>query len=286
MDKLSDKVAIVTGAGSGIGRALAIQLHDEAMHVVAADVRADAVEALATQYPAIEPAPLDVTQPAACETLAEGVFARHGAVHLLVNNAGVIGRFAPIWDQDPADWQWALNVNVLGIANMLRAFVPRLRAQNSAAHIVNTASEAAFTSRAFVGVYHASKHAVLALTEALAQELDFEGADIRVSVLCPGGVKTDVLDTARSRPEHLDAIRPAEAGAAALERRYRQNLADAMAPEQVAKVVIEGIRNNRFYLLPHPQVAALPRARADAVEQDRYPQLAETLAAQLRDTPS
>ena len=139
-----------------------------------------------------------MTDPSSCERLAVAAWERFGGVHVLCNNAGVIGRFAPVWDQDPEDWDWLFSVNVLGVANMLRAFVPRLLDQGAAAHIVNTASEAAFTARAFVGVYHASKHAVLALTEALAQELEEEGAPVRVSVLCPGGVNTRVLDAART----------------------------------------------------------------------------------------
>lgn len=283
MKTLTGKIAVVTGAASGIGRALAIKLAAEGMDVIAVDVAPDELQTLSSQSQRIESVVVDVTDPTACAALADSVFERHGATHLLVNNAGVIGRFAPIWDQDPDDWNWVLSVNVLGIANMLRAFVVRMSEQGAAAHIVNTASEAAFGARAYVGVYHASKHAVLAMTESLAQELEFEGASIRVSVLCPGGVNTRVLDSARHRPPDAAPSRPVPPHAAALKANYAMNLADAMPPDAVADVVIDGIKHDRFYILPHPQVAKLPQARADAVVEDEYPQLDPRLAQRLRE---
>jgi NAD(P)-dependent dehydrogenase (short-subunit alcohol dehydrogenase family) len=282
MDPLADRVAVVTGAASGIGRALTLELVGEGMQVHAVDVDQAGLESLASESDAIAVAALDVADTEACEAFAARVFDQHGCVHLLINNAGVIGRFAPIWDQDPDDWRWMFSVNVFGIANMLRAFVPRMREQGAASHIVNTASEAAFAARAYVGVYHASKHAVLALTESLAQELEFEGAPIRVSVLCPGGVNTRVLDSERNRPSDLEAPRPATSHAAALRASYATALADAMSPKDVAGVVIDGIKQERFYLLPHPDVAKLPQTRADAVAQDHYPRVNPRLAERLK----
>ena len=286
MQELTGKVAVVTGAASGIGRALALKFVAEGMHVIAADIARDELETLSASSQHIQTAALDVADSSACQSLAERIFTHHGAVHLLINNAGVIGRFAPFWDLDPDDWNWMLSVNVLGVANMLRAFVPGMREQGEAAHIVNTASEAAFAARAFVGVYHASKHAVLAISETLAQELEFDQSPIRVSVLCPGGVNTRVLESERNRPLSATRSRPSPPEAAALRASYATNLADAMSPETVADVVIDGIKQDRFYLLPHPEVATLPQARADAVARDEYPKLNPRMAERLRESPT
>ena len=282
MKDLRGRVAVVTGAASGIGRALVLRMVDEGMRVGAADVDEAGIEALASESPDIAAIPCDVTEPSSCERLAEAAWARFGGVHLLCNNAGVIGRFAPVWDQDPDDWNWLFSVNVLGLANMLRAFVPRLLDQGAPAHIVNTASEAAFTARAYVGVYHASKHAVLAISETLAQELEEQGAPIRVSMLCPGGVSTRVLDAARNRPADLARERETTGAAAALRARYARDLPRSMAPEDVAEAVIDGVRQDRFYLFSHPDVAGLAALRADAVANDTYPTLNPRLAAALR----
>lgn len=285
MKDLRGKTAVVTGAASGIGRALVLGMLEEGMRVVAADVDKAGIEALAAESVDTAAIHCDVTDPSSCERLAEAAWERFGGVHVLCNNAGVIGRFAPVWDQDPDDWQWLFSVNVLGVANMLRAFVPRLLDQGAAAHVVNTASEAAFTARAYVGVYHASKHAVLALTEALAQELEEEGAPIRVSVLCPGGVNTRVLDASRNRPHELAPEREVAGAAAALRARYGRQLPRAMAPEDVAATVIDGIRDERFYLFSHAEVAGLAGARADAVANDTYPRVDPRLSAALRRGP-
>ena len=282
MKNLAGRTGVVTGAASGIGRALVLRMVAEDMRVVAADVDEEGIEALAAESSDVAAVHCDVTDPSSCERLAEAAWERFGGVHVLCNNAGVIGRFAPVWDQDPDDWRWLFSVNVLGVANMLRAFVPRLLSQGEPAHVVNTASEAAFTARAFVGVYHASKHAVLAISETLAQELEEQGALIRVSVLCPGGVNTRVLDAARNRPDDLAPERETVGAAAALRTRYGRQLPGAMAPEDVAATVIDGIRDECFYLFSHPEVAKLASGRADAVANDTYPTLDPRLSAALR----
>ena len=282
MKDLAGRTAVVTGAASGIGRALVLRMVAEDMRVVAADVDEAGVAALAEESSDIAAVRCDVTDPDSCKRLAEAAWERFGGVHVLCNNAGVIGRFAPVWDQDPDDWQWLFSVNVLGVANMLRAFVPRLLSQAEPAHIVNTASEAAFTARAFVGVYHASKHAVLAISETLAQELEEQEAPIRVSVLCPGGVNTRVLDAARNRPDELRPERATTGAAAALRARYGRQLPGAMAPEDVAAAVLDGVRQDRFYVFSHPEVANLAGVRAEAVANDTYPRVDPRLSAALR----
>ena len=281
MEILANKVAVITGAASGIGAALAIALDEEGMQLVLVDV--ENLENISGKLRG-EPLKfeLDVSDADAMMKLGSAVYEVHDNVHLLINNAGVMGPMAPLWELEASDWDWVLNVNVKGIANGIRAFVPAMLAQDAPSHIVNTASEASFAARAFVGVYHASKHAVLALTETLAQELSFIEAKIRVSVLCPGAVKTAVMDADRNRPRALSRSSERNATGDRLLDVYRRSLDHGMSPAQVAETVIDGIKANRFYLLPHPEVVDLPARRADAVRSDTYPEFDASLARLVR----
>ncbi len=286
------KVAVVTGAASGIGLALAQAFADAEMHVVLADVEAEALQRAAQSIPTkstkstngrIVAQVCDVTRPEQVDALAERAFSEFGAVHVLCNNAGVTGRFAPVWEQTDAEWRWVFAVNVLGLANGARSFVPRMLAQGQAAHIVNTASEAAFSPRPFVGVYHASKFAALGLTENLAQDLEIAGANIRVSVLCPGAVNTLVMQAARNRPAEFGASAPpSNAAAQSLLNNYNAALANGMPPAEVAACVLDSIRSGRFYVFPHDDVRTSQLARAQAIADHRYPNVHPGLAAELR----
>ncbi|MGH2585139.1 MAG: SDR family NAD(P)-dependent oxidoreductase, partial [Dehalococcoidia bacterium] len=259
MRDLAGRVAVVTGAGSGIGRAFATACASEGMALVLADIEPAALaetEALirAAGAPVLA-VPADVARFDEVDAVARAAIDRFGVVHLLCNNAGVSGRFAPLWEQDAADWEWLLSVNLWGVINGVRAFVPRMLEQGGDCHIVNTASEASFTVRPYVGPYHATKHAVLAVSETLALELQMAGAPIGVSVLCPGGVRTRVLEASRNRPAGMAPQRDASAGfAAALERQYRRSLAGAMPPGQVAAAVVSAVKEGRFYVFSHPVV--------------------------------
>ena len=214
--------------------------------------------------------------------LSAEVYKQYDNVHLLINNAGVMGPMAPLWELETSDWDWVFNVNVKGTANGIRSFVPRMLAQTDPSHIVNTASEASFVARAFVGVYHSSKHAVLAMTETLAQELNFMEEKIRVSVLCPGAVNTAVMEADRNRPDDLAKLTGKNMTGDKLLQVYHRSLAHGLAAENVASLVIDGVRENRFYLFPHPEVAGLAAARAEAVKSDRYPEFDPALAKLVR----
>src|SRR5829696_4393189 len=161
MRELTGKVAVVTGAGSGIGRALASRLAAEGMRVVVADLGAGALTGtermLRGEGATVLAVPTDVASEAEVEGLAERAYAAFGAVHVLCNNAGVVGRFGAVWEQSDADWQLVLGVNLFGPLHGIRAFVPRMLRQGEPAHIVNTVSEAGFTSRPYTSVYNASK---------------------------------------------------------------------------------------------------------------------------------
>ena len=285
------KVAVVTGAASGIGLALAQAFAAAGMHVLLADVEHEALQraaqgiagdAASSTNGRIVAQVCDVTRPEQVDALAEQAFSTFGAVHVLCNNAGVTGRFAPVWEQTDAEWRWVFAVNVLGLANGARSFVPRMLAQGDAAHIVNTVSEAAFAPRPFVGVYHASKFAALGLTENLAQDLQIAGANIRVSALCPGAVNTRVMQAARNRPAEIGApAPPSNAAAQSLLDNYNAALAKGMSPAEVAACVLDSIRSGRFYVFPHDDVRTRQLARAQAIADHRYPDVNPGLAAQL-----
>lgn len=283
MEILPEQVAVITGAASGIGEALAVALDKERMQLVLIDIEKGKLKGVSNKL-AGDPLlfEVDVSDSEAMMNLSAEVYKQYDNVHLLINNAGVMGPMAPMWELETSDWDWVFNVNVKGTANGIRSFVPRMLAQTDPSHIVNTASEASFVARAFVGVYHSSKHAVLAMTETLAQELNFMEEKIRVSVLCPGAVNTAVMEADRNRPDDLAKLTGKNMTGDKLLQVYHRSLAHGLSAENVASLVIDGVRGNRFYLFPHPEVAGLAAARAEAVKSDRYPEFDPALAKLVR----
>jgi len=191
-------------------------------------------------------------------------------VHVLCNNAGVsVG--GPMWEHTLADWEWVLGVNLWGVIYGIRTFVPIMLKQNQPAHVVSTASLAGLTSNAFLGVYNATKHAVVTLSETLAQELAMVGAPIKVSVLCPGFVSTKIADSGRNRPGTLAdgsaKIQPAE-----FEQVIRAAIAGGLDPAVVGNLVFEAIRDEKFYILPHPELTKTRvRDRMEGILENRQP---------------
>ncbi len=250
MNELRDRVAVVTGAGSGIGRAMAARFADEGMAVVLADVEGGAAERAASELRAGGARSMgvacDVTRPEAVEALAERTVAEFGACHLLCNNAGVL-KFGMLTEASLADWQWLVQVNLFGVVHGLQAFLPRMRAQEGEAHIVNTASFSGLAAglEAGIGAYTASKFAVVGLTEQLRTELAADG--IGVTALCPGMVATRITEAGRNRPDTLG-------GPEATDERWldRDRLAHAMDPSAVAGMVVDAVRENRPYVMTHP----------------------------------
>lgn len=271
MREFQDRVAVVTGAASGIGRALAIRFAKAGMRVTLADVDGEALRALAgTLGPTAIVHVTDVSDEASVRALADRVYEVFGAVHVLCNNVGVcVTSPRPVWESTAADWEWVLGVNLLGVVHGIRVFVPRMLAQGSAAHIVNTASLAGLVSFAGVGPYGASKHAVVTLSEQLALELREHGADIRVSLLCPGLVKTRILEAERNRPTRLrnPGQRPTLP-----DELVAQFFATALEPDELAEAVVEAIRDERFYVLTHPEWLNAIRARCTRIAEGAAPQ--------------
>jgi NAD(P)-dependent dehydrogenase (short-subunit alcohol dehydrogenase family) len=258
MKDFQDKVAVVTGAASGIGRALAEKSAQEGMKVVLADVEEGALKQVEAELKAYGAEVLavrtDVSQAADVERLAEQTFAAYGAAHLLFNNAGV-GAGTTVWESSLADWQWVLGVNLWGVIHGIHFFVPRMLAQNTEGHIVNTASSAGLISSSGLGIYKVSKHGVVTLSETLALELEVRGAKLKASVLCPEWVNTRIMDAERNRPQALQNApeeQPMSPAIAAIVQAMRQLAQAGLPASQVAEMVFDAIRQEKFYILTHP----------------------------------
>jgi NAD(P)-dependent dehydrogenase (short-subunit alcohol dehydrogenase family) len=277
MKQFKDKVAVVTGAASGIGRALADRCAREGMRVVLADVEAPALaraEAELREAGADVLAVLtDVSQATDVEALAQRTLDAYGAVHLLCNNAGVSAG-STAWESTVNDWRWVIGVNLWGVLHGVRVFVPIMLEQDAESHIVNTASVAGLISYAPDAPYHVTKHAIVALSEKLYYDLAWRGARVHVSVLCPGLVHTQIMDAARNRPP---ALRNAPSTTtltpeveAALEA-YRQAIEAGMSPSKVADCVFQAIVDRQFYILTHPEFKPMIEARMAALVDGQNP---------------
>lgn len=246
------KVAVVTGAASGIGLGLSERFAAEGMHVVMADVEepalAKAASALAGNGASVLPVLTDVADRAAVDALRDSAVAAFGAVHVVCNNAGVGGPHGALWECPPGEWDWVLGVNLGGVINGVRTFMPLLLEQD-AGHMVNTSSIFGVFAGT-LGPYGVSKHAVAALTETLYFNLKSLGVShVGVSVLCPGAVRTNFGTSARNRPSWAGP--PVVRGEAEQEsaERFDRLTATGASPAEVAAIVVDGIRARRFYLL-------------------------------------
>lgn len=282
MKDFAGKTAVITGAGSGIGAALAELAGAEGMNLVLADINLADLEAVAARIaaPAIAIHKTDVADAGAVQALADLAWERFGEVSLLCNNAGVVpgGRHRLVWDYTPEDWRWAFGVNVDGVVNGIRSFVPRMLADGRPGHILNTASVAGFVSGAGSAVYGASKHAVVRITEALYAGLKDEQAPIGVTMLCPGLVATRIYEAERSRPEHLRSAggRPEEAqDLKAIADTLYQN---APSAEEVAALAFDGIRADQFYVFTSDRFDTPIANRTDAILARRNPEFESLLS--------
>jgi NAD(P)-dependent dehydrogenase (short-subunit alcohol dehydrogenase family) len=246
------RVAVVTGAASGIGLGLSQRLAAEGMHVVMADVEEPVLSKAAAELrergASVLPVVTDVSDLAAVEALRDAAVAAYGAVHLLCSNAGVGGSHGPLWECPPGEWDWVLGVNLGGVINGVRAFMPLLLAQD-AGYLVNTASIFGVFAGA-LGPYGVTKHAVVALTETLHFNLQSLGVShVGVSVLCPGAVRTNFGTSARNRPPAAGpagVTGPAERASA---EQFDRLVRAGASPAEVAGIVVDGIRSSRFYIL-------------------------------------
>jgi NAD(P)-dependent dehydrogenase (short-subunit alcohol dehydrogenase family) len=260
VDSFKEKVAVVTGGGSGIGRALALALAREGARIVLADLdeaamdgvireaREQGVEALAVRT--------DVTDLGQVQALAERAWKAFGAVHVLCNNAGVAA-WGGLEKATHRDWQWVLGVNLWGVIHGVEAFVPRMIAGGQRGHIVNTASMAGLIASQGLGVYNTSKYAVVGLSETLAKDLKPYG--IGVSVLCPMGVQTRIRESERSRPAALRNERAPETPVELIGR--------YLDPDTVAGMVLDAIRRDELYVITHDEGLEPLRRRFERMQR-------------------
>jgi NAD(P)-dependent dehydrogenase (short-subunit alcohol dehydrogenase family) len=271
MKDLKGKVAVVTGAASGFGRELAILCADEGMKVVLADRDEAGMQATigilapGTQSLAVT---CDVTKPEQLDHLADQTYKRFGAAHLLFNNAGVAVA-GPAWMATLEDWKWCLDVNLMGVIHGIRSFVPRMLRQDDECHVVNTASVAGLISVPGSAVYCVSKHGVVTLSECLHQDLQIAKARIGVSILAPAYVNTGIGESARNRPAELSATNP-------LGQQYEDRMRHAiksgrLSATEVARITMEAVKTNRFYILTHPKIKGAIEMRMRDILDDRQP---------------
>jgi NAD(P)-dependent dehydrogenase (short-subunit alcohol dehydrogenase family) len=274
VEVLSGRVAVVTGAASGIGRALAGRLAAEGMAVVLADVEASALDAAAADVAAevdggsdvVEAVVTDVSDPAAVDALAARALGRFGAVHVVCNNAGVV-TLGSTWEQPLDDWRWVLDVDLWGVINGIRTFVPILIRQGTEGHVVNTASIAGLVPSPTIAPYNVAKAGVVAASETLDMELRQLGAPIGVSVLCPGVVPTRIAESERNRPGGAST-------ATELDLPTQHELPPtALRPEQIADLVVAAIGDNTFWIVTHEGSAELIKQRCLAMTGGGRPEI-------------
>ena len=261
MDGFKGAVAVVTGGGSGIGRALALALARQGARVVIADLDTAAMDAVALEARDLGVEALtvrtDVTELAQVQALADQAFKTFGGVDILCNNAGVAA-WGGLETATHRDWQWVLGVNLWGVIHGIEAFVPRMIAAGRRGHIVNTASMAGLIASQGLGVYNTSKYAVVGLSETLVKDLKPYG--IGVSVLCPMGVQTRIRESERSRPVGLrNDANPAQPAVELIGR--------SLPPETVAEMVLDAIRTNELYVITHDEGLEPLRRRFDRMQQ-------------------
>ena len=302
MKHFKGRTAVITGAGSGFGLELARIGAREGMNLVLADVQQDALDRAAAELEAAG-APvlamrLDVSRAAEVEALGAAVLQRFGAPHLVFNNAGV-GGGGLIWEHSVRDWEWVLGVNVMGVTHGVRVFTPMMldaanRDPGYEGHIVNTASMAGLLNPPNMGVYNVSKHAVVALSETLYQDLRLVTEQIGASVLCPFFVPTGITRSGRNRPAELqggtDLTRSQRVAQAMIDKAVGSGKVTA---PMVAQFVIDAVREGRFYIYSHPQALRSVQTRMEDIVSGRNPtdpfadkpEIGAQLRAALRDAP-
>ncbi len=268
MEEFAGKTAIVTGAGSGMGKAFALRWGAEGMNVVIGDIQQDALDATAAELSAagvpVAALRTDVSKLADIEALADLAESRFGKIHLVNNNAGVEGYLdGPIWEATAKDWDWTLSVNLMSVIYGVRTFVPRMLAHGEPGHVINTCSMTSVIAAS--NMYGICKHAILALTEVLAGDLKAAGAPIGATGLCPGIIATNLFHGSRNRPSTLTNEGGMSASGASLRESMHATLSKGMPPSEVADLLVTAVRENQLYLLTDHEWDTRIIARHEAI---------------------
>jgi NAD(P)-dependent dehydrogenase (short-subunit alcohol dehydrogenase family) len=280
MKNFKDKIAVITGGASGLGREFALHAHSLGMKLVLADVQADALETTRAELAAAGADVIvqicDVRKGEQVQALADATMARYGAVHLVFNNAGV-GSGGLIWENSIADWEWVLGVNLWGVIHGVRVFTPLMlecakHDPDFEGHIVNTASMAGLLNAPTMGVYNVSKHAVVSLSETLYHDLQLVQAPIAASVLCPYFVPTGISQSHRNRPEDVKmAARPTASQMAAQAMTVKAVESGKVSAADVARITFEAIADGQFYIYSHPGALGHVGSRMEDIVHGRNP---------------
>ena len=288
MQDFAGKVAVITGAASGIGKALTEKCIAEGMHVVMADIEEAVLEKAAAELQAttnnhVLPIVANVAMEAELRKVRDEVVETLGGVHLLFNNAGV-GGGGNSWHATQKDWDWVFGVNLWSVIYGLRVFVPQMIAQETPCHIVNTASIAGIIGGSTNALYSVTKHGVVALTENLSVDLKAEDTNIGCSVLCPGFVNTNIFNSGRNRPADLanredpQPLTPEDEQRIAM---FQEILRQGMQPAEIAEIVFDAIRADRLYILTHDHFDEMIRDRAENMINGTNPLMVEAALANL-----
>lgn len=272
MKDLKNKVAVVTGAASGIGKGMTESFLKAGMKVVLSDIEETALEMTTQNFidqgADVHSVIADVSNADDISNLAEQALKEYGAVHVLCNNAGVYAGSTPSWSSTLDDWNWIIGVNLMGVVHGIHTFLPIMIEQNEEAHIVNTASIAGIILSGGA-LYRTTKTAIVALSESLHQELERDGQKPNVSVLCPAIVDTNLLYSVRNRPAHLPESGP-QADKAGIEK-AKQAFKQGLKPQMIGDQVVQAILDEQFYILPNPEWNEQVMHRAELIVTERNP---------------
>ncbi|MDY7537313.1 SDR family oxidoreductase [Undibacterium sp. RTI2.1] len=279
MKNFQNKVAVITGGGSGFGREFALIGAKLGMKLVLADVQQDALDKVQAELEAMDAQVLtmrcDVRHAAEVQALADATMAKFGAVHLVFNNAGV-GSGGLIWENTQADWEWVLGVNLWGVIHGVRIFTPLMLEcaktdLDYEGHIVNTASMAGLLNAPTMGVYNVSKHAVVSLSETLFQDLSLVEAPIGASVLCPYFVPTGISQSQRNRPDDVQASAPTASQKASQAMSDKAVSSGKVTAAEVAEKTFKAISDGQFYIYSHPAALGNVQERMEDIITQRNP---------------
>jgi NAD(P)-dependent dehydrogenase (short-subunit alcohol dehydrogenase family) len=271
MKELKGKVAVVTGAAGGLGRAMALAFADEGMHVALGDVAdvSDTFEQVEAKGVSAVALKVDVSRQEDVERLAQLVDRDLGGADLVCNNAGV-SPLGAAWEGSLGDWQWIVGVNLWGVIHGVRSFVPRLMARGGG-HVVNTASVAGIINPPGSAAYNVTKHAVVAFSETLYHDLRERGSGVGVSVLCPAYVPTGIADSERNRPAGVEPTVKTEAMLAREQMLKKAVASGRLSADDVARAVVQAVKDGRFYILTHPRIKGAIGARMQDILEERAP---------------